>query len=63
MSVICSLLAACKAHEVIPKYTLNDVIQNALSQKATQEELLNLLPHKMEVETSECTDKAKGGIL
>lgn len=50
MSVICSLLATCKAHEVNPRVYLNDVIaQMPYHKKATQEELLNLLPHKWKV--------------
>ncbi|MBW9199519.1 IS66 family transposase, partial [Bacteroidales bacterium SW299] len=40
MSVICSLLATCKAHDVNPRDYLNDVIaQMPYHKKATQEEL------------------------
>lgn len=47
MSVICSLLATCKAHDVTPREYLNDVIaQMPYYKNATHEELLNLLPHK-----------------
>lgn len=47
MSVICSLLATCKAHEVNPREYLNDVIAKMpYMQKATYDELLQLLPHK-----------------
>ena len=47
MSVICSLLATCKAHDVNPRDYLNDIIARMpYHKKATQEELLTLLPHK-----------------
>ena len=47
MSVICSLLATCKAHEVNPRDYLNDVIARMpYMQKASYDELLQLLPHK-----------------
>lgn len=47
MSVICSLLATCKAHDVNPRDYLNDIIARMPYHKnATHEELLNLLPHK-----------------
>ena len=55
MSVICSLLATCKAHGVNPRVYLNDVIpQLPYHKKATQEELLNLLPHKWKLKHPEC---------
>lgn len=55
MSVICSLLATCKAHGVNPRVYLNDVIaQMPYHKKATQEELLNLLPHKWKLKHPEC---------
>lgn len=55
MSVICSLLATCKAHDVNPRLYLNDVIaQMPYHKKATQEELLNLLPHKWKLKHPEC---------
>ena len=55
MSVICSLLATCKAHDVNPRNYLNDVIaQMPYHKKATQEELLNLLPHKWKLKHPEC---------
>lgn len=55
LSVICSLLATCKAHEVNPRVYLNDVIaQMPYHKKATQEELLNLLPHKWKLKHPEC---------
>ena len=55
MSVICSLLATCKAHEVNPRVYLNDVIaQMPYHKKATQEEFLNLLPHKWKLKHPEC---------
>lgn len=55
MSVICSLLATCKAYGVNPRVYLNDVIaQMPYHKKATQEELLNLLPHKWKLKHPEC---------
>ena len=55
MSVICSLLATCKAHDVNPREYLNDVIaQMPYHKKATKEELLNLLPHKWKLKHPEC---------
>lgn len=55
MSVICSLLATCKAHDVNPRVYLNDVIaQMPYHKKATQEKLLNLLPHKWKLKHPEC---------
>ena len=47
MAVICSLLATCKAHDVNPRPYLNDVVKEMpYMKKATQEELLQMLPHK-----------------
>lgn len=47
MSVICSLLATCKAHDVTPRDYLYDIItQMPYHKKASREELLRLLPHK-----------------
>ncbi|MFR1135272.1 transposase domain-containing protein [Bacteroides xylanisolvens] len=47
MSVVCSLLATCKAHKVNPRTYLNDVIARMpYMQKANYEELLQMLPHK-----------------
>lgn len=47
MSVVCSLLATCKAHEVNPREYLNDMIAKMpYMQKASYNELLQLLPHK-----------------
>ena len=46
MSVVCSLLATCKAHEVNPRGCLNDVIAKMpYMQKASYDELLQLLQH------------------
>ena len=54
MSVICSLLATCKAHDVNPRDYLNDVIARMpYYKKATREELLNLLPHKWKLQHPE----------
>ena len=51
MSVVCSLLATCKAHDVNPREYLNDVIaQMPYYKKATREQLLNLLPHKWKLQ-------------
>ena len=44
---VCSLLATCKAHEVNPRDYLNDVIARMpYMQKASYDELLQLLPHR-----------------
>ena len=54
MSVICSLLATCKAHDVNPRVYLNDVIaQMPYHKKASHEELLELLPHKWKLQHPE----------
>ena len=54
MSVICSLLATCKAHDVTPRDYLNDVIARMpYYKKATHEELLELLPHKWKLQHPE----------
>jgi hypothetical protein len=46
MSVVCSLLATCKAHDVNPRDYLNFIIAKMpYMQKASHEELLELLPH------------------
>lgn len=55
MSVICSLPATCKAHDVNPRDYLNDVIaQMPYYKKAAREQLLNLLPHKWKLKHPEC---------
>ena len=47
MSVVCSLLATCKAHEVNPRDYLNDVIARMpYMLNASYDKLLQLLPHK-----------------
>lgn len=54
MTVICSLLATCKAHDVNPRDYLNDIIARMPYQKkATHEELLSLLPHKWKLKHPE----------
>lgn len=54
MSIICSLLATCKAHDVNPRNYLNDIIARMPYQKkATCEELLHLLPHKWKLQHPE----------
>ena len=51
MSVVCSLLATCKAHEVNPRNYLNDVIARMpYMQKASYDELVQLLPHRWKKE-------------
>lgn len=51
MSVVCSLLATCKAHEVNPRDYLNDIIARMpYMQKASYDELLQLLPHRWKKE-------------
>ena len=55
MSVISSLLATCKAHDVNPRDYLNDVIaQMPYYKKENREQLLNLLPHKWKLQHPEC---------
>ena len=47
MAVVCSLLATCRNHNINPRDYLNDVIsQMPYHTKASNEELLQLLPHK-----------------
>lgn len=54
MSVICSLLATCKAHDVNPRDYLNDIIARMpYHKKAIHEELLNLLPHQWKLQHPE----------
>ena len=51
MSVICSLLATCKEHDINPRDYLNDVIARMpYYKKATHEEPLELLPHKWKLQ-------------
>ena len=54
MSVICSLLATCKAHDVNPRDYLKDIIaQMPYHKRSADEELLNLLPHKWKLQHPE----------
>lgn len=54
MSIICSLLATCKAHEVNPRDYLNDIIARMpYHKKANREELVHLLPHKWKLQHPE----------
>lgn len=54
MSVICSLLATCKAHDVNPRDYLNDIIARMpYHKKATHEELIKLLPHQWKLQHQE----------
>ena len=47
MAIVCSLLATCRNHDVNPRDYLNDVIRQMPYQaKASDEDLLQLLPHK-----------------
>lgn len=62
MSVICSLLATCRAQNVNPRDYLNDVIATMpYKEKATQEVLVELLPHKWKLKHPESvmTDEQK----
>lgn len=54
MSIVCSLLATCKSHNVNPRDYLNDIIARMpYHKKATHEELLDLLPHRWELQHPE----------
>ena len=54
MAVICSLLATCKAHDVNPRLYLNSVIADMpYMEKASQEELLQMLPHRWKLKHPE----------
>lgn len=51
MTVICSLLATCRNHDVNPRDYLNDVIgRMPYHTRATHDELVQLLPHKWKVQ-------------
>lgn len=54
MSIVCSLLATCKSHNVNPRDYLNDIIARMpYHKKATHEELLDLLPHRWKLQHPE----------
>lgn len=54
MSVICSLLATCKAHGVNPRDYLNDIIARMPYHKnAAHKELIKLLPHQWKLQHPE----------
>lgn len=54
MAVICSLLATCKAQNVNPRDYLNDIIaQMPYMEKAADNELIGLLPHKWKLQHAE----------
>ena len=54
MAVICSLLATCKAHNVNPRLYLNSIIADMPYQaKASQKELLEMLPHRWKLKHPE----------
>lgn len=54
MSVICSLLATCKAHGVNPRDYLNDIITRMPYHKnAAHKELIKLLPHQWKLQHPE----------
>ena len=54
MSVICSLLATYKAHDVNPRDYLNDIIaQMPYHKNAAHEELIKLPPHQWKLQHPE----------
>ena len=54
MAVVCSLLATCKAHDVNPRLYLNSIIaEMPYMEKASQKELLELLPHRWKLKHPE----------
>ena len=54
MAVICSLLATCKAHDVNPRMYLNSIIADMpYKAKASESELLEMLPHKWKIKHPE----------
>ena len=54
MSVICSLLATCKAHDVNPRDYLNDIIARMpYHTKTAHEKLIKLLPHQWKLQHQE----------
>ena len=54
MSVICSLLATCKANNVNPRDYLNDIIARMPYHKKTaHEKLIKLLPHQWKLQHQE----------
>ena len=53
MSVICSLLATCKAHDVNPREYHDVITRIPYYKKAIHEGLLELLPHKWKLQHSE----------
>jgi hypothetical protein len=54
MTVVCSLLATCRNHDVNPRVYLNDVIARMpYLARATHDELVQLLPHKWKVQHPE----------
>ncbi len=58
MAVICSLLATCKAHQVNPRLYLNSIIADMpYKTKASEDELLEMLPHKWKLRHPEAIIK------
>lgn len=54
MTVVCSLLATCRNHDVNPRDYLNDIIARMpYHARATHDELVRLLPHKWKVQHPE----------
>ena len=54
MTIVCSLLATCRNHNVNPRDYLNDIIsQMPYHAKASHDELLQLLPHKWKLTHTE----------
>jgi transposase len=63
MTVICSLLATCRNHNVNPRDYLNDVIARMpYMERATHKELAELLPHRWKP-VGNISSLYKGGII
>ncbi len=64
MSVVCSLLATCKAYDVNPMDYMNDIIfRMPYHKKSTHEELLTLLPHKCNIQRACWPNKPQNPII
>ena len=56
--LICSLLATCKAYQVNPRLYLNSIIADMpYKTKASEDELLEMLPHKWKLRHPEAIIK------
>lgn len=63
MAIICSLLSTCRNHNVNPRDYLNDIIARMpYMEKATHEELVELLPHKWKP-LHDINSLYKGGVI